>query len=173
MNAKDPEDLEDIILAAQLSRIMCRKLELNAFAYLQKTLNNMSTLQAQEINKLAKELGLVLLILRWRLSWWTILGDGSNLSDTGKQSFECRVSSLCRVLYFYYCSARRKIPSWSDAANLNGFWCSYADTSLVAFDDFPQEESIDGFNAWMKRGQTLINGADAVGKMGGVGLCVS
>lgn len=170
MDVENPDDRAHIILAAQLSRIVCRKLELDAYAHLQKTLNNISSMKPEDSVKFVRELGLILLTLRWRVSWWTLLGDGGTAPDIGKERFEYRVKELCRVLYFYYCSARNKIPSWTERKSLEGVWSTYADTSLPIWDDFPTTESVEGFKAWMMKGQELIIKAGVAGKLARIGL---
>jgi hypothetical protein len=113
MDVEDDNDHDVIVLAAQLSRIVCRKLEVDAYSHLQKVLNNWSSLPPYELQKFVRELGLVLLTLRWRVSWWTLLGDGGTTpDDKGKQAFAYRVHALCRILYFYYCMMRDKLQSW-------------------------------------------------------------
>lgn len=91
----------------------------------------------------------MLLTLRWRVSWWEMLGDGGVHPDEGKQRFETRVRSLCKVLYFYYCNLRKKIPSWSNTGSLDGVWSP-------VFDDFPKVEPIEAFEEWMEKGKELI-----------------
>ncbi|KAK5174249.1 uncharacterized protein LTR77_001329 [Saxophila tyrrhenica] len=171
MDVEDSTDRAVVIMAAQLSRIVCRKLEVSAYSYLQKVLNEWSTLSASEVQKFVRELGLVLLTLRWRISWWTLLGDGGNTPDTkGKEAFAYRVHSLCRVLYFYYCMMRRKLPTWSSKKEFYGTWSTYPDTALPVFEEFPEEESLSGFEAWMRNGQRLIFTAGVEGKLAGIGL---
>jgi hypothetical protein len=170
MDIENPAEKEDIMLAAHLSRIICRKLEVDAYSLLQRTLNQLSSLETEDIVKFVRELGLVLLTLRWRVSWWTMLGDGGKAPDIGEERFEHRVHCLCRILYFYYCRMQSKIPSFTDKQSLHGIWSSYADTSTTIFDDFPKEESIEGFETWMQRGKELIVKAGVATKLAGIGL---
>jgi len=169
MDVEDEEDRENIILAAQLSRIVCRMLEIDAYRQLQTTLNKFFSLKPEETIKFVRELGKILLTLRWRVSWWTVLG-GGGAPDAGKRQFEDRVNSLCRVLYFYYCSMRSKIPSWCDKRDLDGIWSSYADTRSQIFDKFPEQDSIEGFEAWMRKGRELIEEAGVAHTLAGIGL---
>lgn len=174
IDAESKDERDDLVLAAQLLRIVCRKLELDAYMYLQKCVNSSFSVKAGGELKFVRELGQVLLTLRWRVSWWTLLGDGGAAPDAGKQRFEEHVNSLCRILYFYYCSMRRtKLPSFSSKDSLGGIWSNYADTSLSIYDDFPKVESIDGFEAWMKMGKDLIMKAGVAGKLAGIGLKAS
>jgi hypothetical protein len=155
-------DRETLILAGQLSRIMCRNLEVEAYGHLQSVLNSQS-FPGENVVPFLENLGRILSSLRWRVSWWTLLGSGgSQEMDIGKQRFQDRVNQLCRILYFYYFSMLRQIPSFTDKTNLRGVMSSYADTSMAIFDDFPLEESVPGFESWMKRGQQLIYQAGIV-----------
>lgn len=155
MNVKDPEGQANIMLAAQLSRIVCRKLEVAGYEELQRMLNNWSKEIIPDQAQFVRQLGQILLTLRWRVSWWELLGDGGTTEDIGKERFEDRVRRICRVLYFYYCNARKKLPAFSDPQGLDGVWSSYADASTI-YDDFPKVESIEAFTQWMERGKELI-----------------
>lgn len=156
MNVEDPDDMKEIVIAAQLSRIICRALEVAAYRFLQKELNTLAKKSNEEAERFVQELGQILLTLRWRISWWQILGDGSKTRDDCTERYIERVNSLTRVLYFYYCNAKKKLPSWTDPQSLKGVRSTYADTERVIFDDFPSFDSIDGFHEWMKRGHDLI-----------------
>lgn len=156
MNVEDPEDMKEIVIAAQLSRIICRALEVAAYRFLQKELNSLSKKSNEEAERFVQELGQILLTLRWRISWWQILGDGSKVRDDCTERYIERVNSLTRVLYFYYCNAKKKLPSWTDPQSLKGVRSTYADTERVIFDDFPSFDSIDGFHEWMNHGRELI-----------------
>jgi hypothetical protein len=155
MNVEDPDDQENIMIAAQLSRIVCRKLEVAGYETLQKVLNNWSKDPPPNQVQFVHQLGRILLTLRWRVSWWELLGDGGATQDAGKERFEYRVINLCRVLYFYYCNVKKKLPAFANPKGLEGIWSSYADASSI-YDDFPKFESIDGFDQWMQRGKELI-----------------
>lgn len=160
MDVENPEDKEEILIAAQLSRIVCRALEVAAFKYLQKELNNLTkgSKSNDGAEKFVRELGQLLLTLRWRISWWELLGDGSAIRDDSRDRYVDRVRSLTRVLYFYYCNAKKKLPSWMDPQSLKGVQSCYADAEPI-FDDFPHTDSIDGFHDWMMHGQELITEA--------------
>lgn len=160
MDIENPEDGEEILLAAQLSRIVCRALEVTAFRFLQKELNKLA--KASNSNegteKFVRELGQILLTLRWRIAWWEILGDGSTTKDEARDRYIYRVQSLTRVLYFYFCNAKKKLPSWTDLHSLKGVQSCYADAEPI-FDEYPHDDSIEGFQEWMKHGQELISQA--------------
>lgn len=166
MNVETEHGRIDIMLAAQLSRIVCRKLEVAGYAALQKLLNGWHDQPADQQAIALQQIGHILLTLRWRVSWWELLGDGGRQEqvDIVKQRFEDRVTRLCRVLYFYYCNIRKKLPSFSDTKGLEGIWSRYADAGLV-YDDFPKIESLSGFQEWMSRGKELIVEAGVAGNL--------
>jgi hypothetical protein len=171
MNVEDKIDRDVIVMTAQLSRIVCRKLEVDAYSHLQRGLNGWSSLPPNELIKFVRELGLILLTLRWRVSWWTLLGDGGVEDDSkGKQAFAYRVHSLCRVLYFYFCMLHRKLPAYCSKKDFHGKWSTYPDTGLPVFEEFPKEESIEGFKDWMLKGRQLIVDANVEGKLANIGL---
>ncbi|ODH53769.1 hypothetical protein GX48_00187 [Paracoccidioides brasiliensis] len=160
MNVHNPEDSVDILLAAQLSRIICRKLEVDGFRALQNALNKnkWDSIPYDAFTEFVAQLGQILLTLRWRVSWWELLGDGGTTPDANKERYEDRVRRLCQVLYFYYTSVKLKLPAWTTPTGLDGIWSTYADATRI-WDDFPSAASIDGFNAWMARGKELIQEA--------------
>ncbi|KAK1586128.1 uncharacterized protein LY79DRAFT_580580 [Colletotrichum navitas] len=164
MNVEDPDEADNIILAAQLARIMCRKLEVKAYQHLQRLLHESGTMENGRVLPFLQSLGRILLTLRWRLSWWAAVpevvgtsddeGDGNDTAN--RQRVEQRVQSLCRVLYFYYCCVRRRLPVWTNIRTLSGIRSRYPDTQREVWDDFPGDESLEGFAAWMERGRGLI-----------------
>jgi len=160
MDVQDPADRTEILLAAQLSRIFCRKLEVDGYRLLQNVLNKNKWDEVPHdlFIKFVSQLGQILLTLRWRVSWWELLGDSGAKPDINKDRYEERVRSLCRILYFYYTSVRLKLPAWSASTELDGVWSSYADAKPV-WDDFPSVSTLEGFNQWLERGKILIREA--------------
>lgn len=160
MNVENSEDQTEILIAAQLSRIICRALEVAAFKYLHKELNRYTkgSKSNDQAEKFVRDLGQLLLTLRWRISWWEIFGDGSAIRDDSRDRYIDRVQTLTRVLYFYYCNAKKKLPPFLDPHSLKGVQSCYADAEPI-FDEFPHEDSIEGFHNWMKHGQELIHEA--------------
>ncbi|KAK2007281.1 hypothetical protein LZ32DRAFT_594110 [Colletotrichum eremochloae] len=161
MNVENPNEADNIILAAQLARIMCRKLEVKAYQYLQRVLHESGTMEDGRVLPFLQSLGRILLTLRWRLSWWAVVpevvGSSDDDNDTGnRRRVEVRVQSLCRVLYFYYCYVRRRLPVWTNIRTLSGIRSRYPDTQTEVWDDFPGDESVGGFEAWMGRGKVLV-----------------
>jgi hypothetical protein len=155
LNPEDPQDREEILVAAQLSRIVCRKLETDGFKALQRAINTLRFETPSGAAKLVKELGQILLTLRWRISWWELLGDGSDEPDPSRDRYVERVRCLSRVLYFYYFTAKRRVGSWCEPNSLHGVWSTYADAAPI-FDDLPCVESIEGFHDWMEQGKQLV-----------------
>ncbi|TIC98836.1 hypothetical protein CH35J_006202 [Colletotrichum higginsianum] len=172
INVEDPDDADDLILAAQLSRIVCRKLEVKAYHHLQCLLYDWGTMEDGRVLTFLQSLGRILLTLRWRLSWWAavpsiVVGDGTHGSksdDANQQRVESRVRSLCWILYFYYCAVRRRLPV-SDNEMLAGVYTEYPGAEKVVWDDFPGDESIKGFEAWIERGRELINEAGVLDRL--------
>lgn len=115
MDIHNHEDQREILLAAQLSRIVCRMLEVEGFRKLERDFYNIKWKQiSQETHlRFLNQLGHILLSLRWRVSWWKRLGDGGREPDPSKQHYEDRVELLCRILYVYYTCVQAKLPSWS------------------------------------------------------------
>ncbi|KAH8428102.1 uncharacterized protein LDX57_005807 [Aspergillus melleus] len=161
MDIHNPDDQREILLAAQLSRIVCRMLEVEGFRKLERDFYNIKWKQiSQETHlRFLGELGHILLTLRWRVSWWKRLGDGGRNPDPTKQHYVERVDLLCRILYVYYTCVLAKLPSWSVSEVPKGIWSTYPDSETAIWDDFPVDPSDDGFQSWMDRGQELIDEA--------------
>ena len=167
MDINNPADQRDILLAAQLSRIVCRMMEVEGFRKLERDFYNIKWKQISHDThiRFLGELGHILLSLRWRVSWWKRLGDGSKTPDPTQQHYVDRVELLCRILYVYYTCVLAKLPSWSTADVPKGTWSSYADSANAIWDDFPSDPSDNGFHNWMEHGQELIEQAGVPGKI--------
>ncbi|CAI7655534.1 unnamed protein product [Penicillium manginii] len=161
MDINNPEDRRDILLAAQLSRIICRMMEVEGFRKLERDFYNIKWKQISHDThiRFLNELGHILLSLRWRCSWWKRLGDGGQSPDPTQQHYVDRVELLCRILYVYYTCVLAKLPSWSTSDVPKGTWSSYADSENPVWDDFPSDSSDAGFANWMEHGQDLIEQA--------------
>lgn len=161
MDVSNNQDRKDILLAAQLSRIFCRLLEVEGFRKLERDFYNIKwkRISLDAHLRFLEELGYILLSLRWRVSWWKRLGDGGKQPDPGQQHYVDRVELLCRILYVYYTSVLTKLPAWSTTDNLKGKWSRYADTEREIWDDFPENPSEAGFQRWMDHGRELIEEA--------------
>ncbi|KAL0938648.1 zn 2cys6 transcription factor [Colletotrichum truncatum] len=172
IDPESPDESENLALAAQLTRIINRKVEVKAFAYLQRTLHKSDNLSETELLPLLQTMGYILTMLRWKSSWWAVtLGNSLANDDEGARA-QCqnRVLMLCRVLYFYYCSVRRKLAMWSTIDALRGVPSKYPDTESEVWDDFPGDETADAFEAWMSRGQELVDKAGALRVLDSMGL---
>lgn len=163
MDVNDPTHQREILLAAQLSRIVCRMVEVEGFRKLERDFYNIKWKQiSQETHmNFLKELGHILLTLRWRVSWWKRLGDGGREPDPTKQHYVDRVDLLCRILYVYYTCVLAKLPSWSASEVPKGIWSTYADAENPVWDDFPVDPTDDGFKSWIERGTELIEQSGA------------
>ncbi|EED16681.1 conserved hypothetical protein [Talaromyces stipitatus ATCC 10500] len=161
MDVSNNQDRRDILLAAQLSRIFCRLLEVEGFRKLERDFYNIKwkRISLDAHLRFLEELGHILLSLRWRVSWWKRLGDGGKQPDPGQQHYIDRVELLCRILYVYYTSVLTKLPAWSATDNLKGKWSRYADTEKEIWDDFPENPTEAGFQRWMEHGRELIEEA--------------
>ncbi|PCG96285.1 Hypothetical protein PENO1_030890 [Penicillium occitanis (nom. inval.)] len=161
MDVSNDQDRRDILLAAQLSRIFCRLLEVEGFRKLERDFYNIKwkRISLDAHLRFLEELGNILLSLRWRVSWWKRLGDGGKEPDPSQQHYVDRVELLCRILYVYYTSVLTKLPAWSATDNLKGKYSRYADTEQEIWDNFPEDPSEDGFQRWMAQGQELIEQA--------------
>lgn len=163
MDIHNTNDRREILLAAQLSRIVCRMLEVEGFRKLERDFYNIKWKQISQDTHLRflGELGNILLTLRWRVSWWKRLGDGGQEPDPSKQHYVDRVDLLCRILYVYYTCVLAKLPSWCAADVPKGVWSTYADTENAVWDDFPVDPTDEGFQRWIDRGKELVEQAGA------------
>lgn len=164
LDPDSPDDKPIIYAAAQISRLISRKLELAAYAQLQHDLNN-ATGSLHILPRLAR----LLLSLRWRISWWVVVGGGIGVVDQRDlHQFTIRVRKLCSILYFYYCWMRKSV-SYGDGAP-GEKTSQYADTQCAVTEVFPEEESLGGFQRWMEDGKAKIHEAGAAEQLRTVGL---
>ncbi|OJJ47689.1 hypothetical protein ASPZODRAFT_1744628 [Penicilliopsis zonata CBS 506.65] len=167
MDIDSEEDRREILLAAQLSRIICRMMEVEGFRKLERDFYNIKWKQITHEThvRFLGELGRILLSLRWRVSWWKRLGDGGHDPDPSQQHYVDRVELLCRILYVYYTCVLAKLPSWSTSEVPKGTWSNYADAENPVWDDFPSDPTDNGFQKWMNRGRELIEEAGVPGRL--------
>ncbi|WYZ42565.1 hypothetical protein EsH8_VI_000264 [Colletotrichum jinshuiense] len=174
INVEEPAETDSLLLAAQLSRIICRKLEVKAYGHLQRMLHESGSMNDNDVLPFLQMLGRILLTLRWRLSWWAMVPGDPAMDDGDEHAdqlqFELRVQSLCRVLYFYYCCVRRRLAVWTNFEALRGILSTYPDTQVDVWDDFPGAESVEEFELWMSRGQELIVQAGVLARLASMGL---
>ena len=163
LNVEDSSDQEIIRMAARLSKIVSRTLEIEAFAYLQKQLSDLvikENCSSVDVERLLDNLGKILLPLRWRRAWWKRFG-GNGCNNSLRDRFVDRVDSLLRILYFYYIYAYQKLPSGTDPRSFEGLRSVYADARPV-YEELPRYGSLDGFQAWLDDGEKVIELAGVV-----------
>ncbi|KAJ0296561.1 hypothetical protein Brms1b_013705 [Colletotrichum noveboracense] len=178
LNPESPSDTGPLHLAAQLARVICRKVEVKAYTYLQRALYKSTEpkVKEEELLPLLRRVGCILTSLRWRLAWWTVMpGNPPEARDEDGARAECqkRVYNLCRRLYFHYCSARRRLATWSTVDSLRGMWSLYPDTDRKVWDAFPGDETGDAFEEWLAKGQGMIYEAGASRVLRPMGLPTS
>lgn len=152
-----PDDLYQrhvIIAAAQLSRIIGRKLELEFYDQLKKALANPSICR-----ELVLDVGRTLMSLRRRLTQWTYHWERvspsttpepeSQLNDGRDGTTRSRLKHLCQVLYVYFCYMRRRLPA-NEQETIRTMMVLYPDREEEVEESFPQYESIDGFEEWLQ-----------------------
>ncbi|KAL2048210.1 hypothetical protein N7G274_000121 [Stereocaulon virgatum] len=143
-------DLEDILFAVQLCRIILRALEIEAFSALQRSINDLPKQKDQAaIKLLGDQLGQLLLSLRWRIAWWKLFDNWSRSPEAFSSNLSERNTRLTTVLYCYYFIARNKAPA--DDSLRSG-----QSHSPPLWGSLPHDESPSGYNAWMQQGQNLI-----------------
>lgn len=153
LDVEDQQDRGTIIFAVQLSRIILRALEIEAFEALQKSVNELTKGGKcdADIEPLIGQLGHILMSLRWRISWWAVVGDSPD------ERFISRVTKLAQILYCYYFVARKKMSPWSGQLP-SKIRSIYADVEPV-YEDLPLTDSLDGFHSWMEKGQAVVQAA--------------
>ena len=155
----DSEDRELILMAAQLCRIILRALEIRGFRDLQKELGDFTRREIPDIESAVLRTGRLLGTLRWRLAWWQLVDNGSAGLD-----FSARVKKITQVLYFWFLFAKRRLPEENQSLFPNGAWSHYAETGRT-WDDFPQEESFEGFRTWIFGAHSLIKNSRPLAAM--------
>ncbi|KAF6798160.1 Zn(II)2Cys6 transcription factor [Colletotrichum musicola] len=174
VNPENPGEEDNLMLAAHLSRIICRKVEIKAYGHLQRELHRSDNLQDDDLMELLRKLGCILLTLRWRYAWWKVMLANpiatAEAGDPEKEQCERRVHKLCWVLYFYYCSLRRKLPAWSAVDGLRGVPSMYSDARQPIWDDFPGDDTEEAFEMWLEKGRELVHEAGVPEVLGSMGL---
>ena len=157
MNISNEQDRDDIFLAASLCKIVVRALELEAFKDLHKRIDNVSKKSVSEADTslLIRHLAQYLCNLRWH---WNHVGIHSKVHDTSTNTCTDRVAIIIKSLYFLYFVVRETLPLKLHQS-APGERKSYADTLQTVLDDYPQDESDNGFHTWMSQGQSLVHKA--------------
>ena len=153
LHVEDHQDRSTVVFAVQLTRIVLRAVEIEAFEALQKSVNELTKggKSNADIGTLIGQLGQFLLSLRWRISWWAVIGDSPD------ERFTSRVTKLAQILYCYYFVARKKMPPWSGQLP-SKVRSVYADVEPI-YEELPLTDSLDGFDAWMQKGQAIVQTA--------------
>ncbi|PNP47064.1 hypothetical protein THARTR1_10569 [Trichoderma harzianum] len=143
-----------IIAAAQLSRIIGRKLELEFYDQLKRDLANPSI-----CHELVLDVGHTIMSLRRRLTQWTYHWESVSPStspepeshvDHGRDgTSRSRLKNLCQVLYVYFCYMRRRLPA-NEQESIRTMMVLYPDREEEVQESFPRYESIDGFEEWLQ-----------------------
>ncbi|KAG7112718.1 hypothetical protein HYQ45_017146 [Verticillium longisporum] len=87
----DPEAAHEekyLVCAAHLARIIARKVEVEAYTHLQTRCHNANQLSDADLNRLLQNIGLLLVSLRWRHTWWGMLGDGTIQCEPYRGEYE-------------------------------------------------------------------------------------
>ena len=154
LDVEDQQDRGTIIFAAQLSRMVLRALEIEAFDALQKSVNELTKggKSDTDIQVLISQLGQILMTLRWRVSWRAVVGDNPD------EHFTSRVTKLAQILYCYFFVARKKISPWC-AQLPSKIRSVYSDIEPI-YEELPLTDSLDGFHDWMQKGQAIVQAAE-------------
>jgi hypothetical protein len=160
LNPDDDLHQQFIFAAGKMARIISRKLELEAYSELQHRI-----LDFGRDSDLCLAVGQLALSLRWRISWWSLLGP-TELPDDGKQALAeslrsqtQTVTELCEILYFHFCLLRRRLSQFDLSSFPQSVIIRHDDTQGSITEYFPIEESKDGFSRWMETGCEVIREA--------------
>lgn len=149
---------EIIISIAQLSRIIGRQMELHFYDHLKKALARVGI-----DRKVVLDVGRTLMSLRRRLTQWTHywagvpfhteseheapVNDEEKSDDLSNDSMN-RLKQLCKILYVYFCYMRRRLPL-NEQEGMRTMMVFYPDSEEEVEENFPQDESIAGFEQWL------------------------
>lgn len=150
MGADDPRDRQSILMAAQLCRIITRALEIKGFRDLQKELGEFTRLDATDIEAALVRTGQLLGTLRWRLALWELM-----YKEDVEVALSNQVKKITHVLYSWFLFAKRRLPGEQQSNLLQGCWSTYIDVPTI-WDDFPQDESSECFQKWLRTQHTQI-----------------
>lgn len=155
LNIYNEQDVEYLLSAVQITRIILRALELEAYADLQRSISEVPKLKDDTAMKLLNsQLGRLLLSLRWRIGWWASFGHRFEHSQESRMGLTERAKMLTHVLYCYFFITKKKLGS-RDSSSPDQAWSSYGH-SEPAFTDLPRDDSAEGFNSWMESGQVRL-----------------
>lgn len=130
------------------------------FQSLQKEVNELpkSTKSDADIATLLRQLGALLISLRWRMSWWVASGDCTTHPDHSTvEPFLDRATSLAHILYCYYFVVKKK--SWSESSNTQRTVLSVHPDANPVEENLPEDDTLEGFRKWLSHGHDLIRGS--------------
>jgi len=150
-------DLDTIQVAAQLFGVVHRVLELSTFESLESVLKKDDMVGPEFL----QGLGQLLLLLRWRVSLWKYLGTSLPCNEevlAQREGFSKNIYQLCSCLYMYFCFNRRQRLRMENLQgyDLGGQTSTYPHAQHAVVESFPGEESIKGFEKWMKDGEKSV-----------------
>ncbi len=155
LNIYNHVDVEHIMCAVQINRIILRALELEAYGALQRSINEFHKLKDDAGMKLLNgQLGRLVLSLRWRIAWWASFGHHLGRSPESRIGLTDRVRRLTHVLYCYFFITKKKLES-RNSSSPDQAWSLYGH-SEPASGDLPIDDSAEGFNSWMVSGQVQL-----------------
>ncbi|QYT02896.1 hypothetical protein H0G86_009879 [Trichoderma simmonsii] len=152
-----------IILTAQLSRIIGRKIELQFYQQLEEALANSAISR-----ELVLDVGYMLMSLRRRLTQWKYHWErvspnresDDELEDKKDQSSNpiIHIQQLCKILYVYFCYMRRRLPPYK-RKDIETMIVWYPDIEGEVQETFPKYESEEGFEDWLHFNDSLDSNA--------------
>ena len=155
LNIYNDQDVQSILFAAQINRIILRALELEAYGALQRSINEFHKLKDDAALKLLNgQLARLILSLRWRMTWWASIRYPFEHSQESRIGLTERVRMLTHVLYCYFFITKKKLGSRDNslpdqARSLYGH-------PVPALGDLPNDDSAEGFNTWMQSVQVQL-----------------
>ena len=155
LNIYNDQDVQSILFAVQINRIILRALELEAYGALQRSISDFHKLKDDAALKLLNDqLGRLILSLRWRMAWWASFGHPFEHSQESRIALTERVRMLTHVLYCYFFITKKKLGS-RDNSLPHQSRALYGH-SVPAMGNLPNDDSAEGFNSWMQSGQVQL-----------------
>jgi len=130
-------------VASTLKAILCNVIERHYYDKLQRSLNKVLPCRSPaKAKKLCFRLGRALLQLRWRIK----------VAESGHVKYEdaASISQLCMVMYFHYCALKMRLPSHVTPETLDNVQ-DYGTVWGESRGYYPRENSIEGWEAWVKQ----------------------
>ena len=155
LNIYHEQDVKNLLFAAQITRVILRAVELEAYAGLQRSINELPKLKDDAaMKRLNDQLGRLLCSLRFRIAWWASFGYRFETPQESRMGLTERAKMLTHVLYcFFFITKKKLAPRDSSSPDQN--WSSYGH-SEPSFTDLPNDDSAEGFASWMQSGQIQL-----------------